>query len=69
MGSSSSSDPDADVDEASLRAEIAFPDTLDHKEIVLRSSSENAMGQERKDEWAFTFDRVRPLALPGFLCC
>ncbi|EMD39009.1 hypothetical protein CERSUDRAFT_133709 [Gelatoporia subvermispora B] len=39
-------------------ARIAFPDKLDHKEIVLNSSSENAMGQERKDEWAFSFDRV-----------
>ena len=57
-----SPDPDANDDDElreSLKAEIAFPDALDHKEIVLRSSSENAMGQERKDEWAFTFDRVR----------
>ncbi|KAJ3541552.1 hypothetical protein NM688_g6068 [Phlebia brevispora] len=40
------------------KADINFPDKLDHKEIVLRSSSESATGQERKDEWAFTFDRV-----------
>ncbi|CAL1715392.1 unnamed protein product [Somion occarium] len=40
------------------RAEIVYPDTLDHKEIVLSSASENAMGQERKDEWQFAFDRV-----------
>lgn len=42
----------------SLKAEISFPDKLDPKEIILRSSSESATGQERKDEWAFTFDRV-----------
>lgn len=41
-----------------LRAEIAFPDKMDNKEIVLRSSSESATGQERKDEWQFSFDRV-----------
>lgn len=41
-----------------LRAEITFPDKMDHKEIVLRSSSESATGQERKDEWQFSFDRV-----------
>ena len=40
------------------RANIVYPDKMDHKEIVLRSSSESATGQERKDEWAFTFDRV-----------
>lgn len=42
-----------------LRAEIEYPDKIDHKEVVLRSSSESATGQERKDEWQFTFDRVR----------
>jgi kinesin family member C1 len=46
----------ADVDR--VKAEITYPDKLDHKEIVLRSCSESATGQERKDEWAFTFDRV-----------
>ncbi|KAI0080229.1 kinesin-domain-containing protein [Panus rudis PR-1116 ss-1] len=40
------------------RAAIEYPDTLDHKEIVVRSASENAMGQERTDQWMFTFDRV-----------
>lgn len=39
-------------------ARIDFPDRRDHKEIVLNSSSENAMGQERKESWNFTFDRV-----------
>ena len=42
-------------------ASIAFPDKRDHKEIVLSSSSENAMGQERKEMWNFSFDRVRLL--------
>ncbi|KAI0689513.1 kinesin-domain-containing protein [Cytidiella melzeri] len=42
----------------SMKAEIAFPDKLDRKEIILRASSESATGQERKDEWAFSFDRV-----------
>ncbi|KAI0689505.1 kinesin motor domain-containing protein [Cytidiella melzeri] len=41
-----------------MQAEIAFPDKLDHKEFILRASSESATGQERKDEWAFSFDRV-----------
>ncbi|KAK7687672.1 hypothetical protein QCA50_008887 [Cerrena zonata] len=41
-----------------LWAEIEYPDNLDHKEIVLSSASENAMGIERKDEWQFSFDRV-----------
>ena len=40
-------------------ADIVYPDKLDHREIVLSSSSEGAMGQERKDEWVFTFDKVR----------
>jgi len=40
------------------KAEIAYPDKLDHREIVLNSSSESAMGNERKDEWAFSFDKV-----------
>ncbi|KZT64495.1 kinesin-domain-containing protein [Daedalea quercina L-15889] len=40
------------------KAQIVFPDKMDHKEIVLSSSSESATGQERKDEWAFAFDRV-----------
>lgn len=50
--------------EESSQAEIEYPDNLDHKEIVLSSASENAMGKERKDEWQFSFDRVR-LCLPS----
>ncbi|KAF8552228.1 kinesin-domain-containing protein [Imleria badia] len=41
-----------------LVANIAFPDKRDHKEIVLTSSSSSAMGQERKEVYAFSFDRV-----------
>ncbi|KZV98777.1 kinesin-domain-containing protein [Exidia glandulosa HHB12029] len=39
-------------------ASIAYPDKRDHKEIVLSSSSESAMGAERKETWQFSFDRV-----------
>lgn len=60
----SSPDPE---EEARLRenamALIAFPDKLDHKEIVVRASSESATGQERKDEWQFTFDKVCALTI------
>lgn len=42
-----------------LVADVTFPDKRDHKEIVLTSSSSSAMGQERKEIYAFTFDRVR----------
>ncbi|TBU60560.1 P-loop containing nucleoside triphosphate hydrolase protein, partial [Dichomitus squalens] len=48
--------------EARLReeamAQLAYPDRLDHKEIVVSASSESATGQERKEEWQFSFDRV-----------
>ncbi|THG97221.1 hypothetical protein EW026_g4746 [Hermanssonia centrifuga] len=61
-GSSSKLASPTPEDEEKLReaakAEITYPDKMDHKEIVLRSSSESATGQERKDEWAFNFDRV-----------
>ncbi len=43
-------------------AKLAFPDKLDHREIVVRASSESATGQERKDEWQFTFDRVSAIS-------
>lgn len=42
-----------------LVADIGFPDKMDHKEIILTSSSSSAMGQERKEVYAFSFDRVR----------
>lgn len=58
-------------EEARLREEamarLGYPDKLDHKEIVVRASSESATGQERKDEWQFTFDRVR-YSLRASLC-
>jgi kinesin family member C1 len=39
-------------------AAIEYPDLRDHREIQLSSMSESATGQERKESWAFTFDRV-----------
>jgi kinesin family member C1 len=41
-------------------ARIEFPDKKDHKDIVLSSTSESATGQERKETWNFSFDRVSP---------
>ncbi|KAF8449247.1 P-loop containing nucleoside triphosphate hydrolase protein [Boletus edulis BED1] len=41
-----------------LVADIGFPDKRDYKEIVLTSTSSSAMGQERKEVYAFSFDRV-----------
>ncbi|KAF8159949.1 P-loop containing nucleoside triphosphate hydrolase protein [Crassisporium funariophilum] len=46
--------PDADR----LQANMLFPDTRDHKEIVISSSSSSATGQERKEVHNFGFDRV-----------
>ena len=60
-GTSEPSTPSPEIEERvreRLRAQIAYPDKMDHKEIVLTSSSESATGQERKDEWMFSFDRV-----------
>lgn len=45
-----------------LQANLAFPDTRDHKEIVIASSSSSATGQERKEVYNFGFDRVSLLA-------
>ena len=39
-------------------ASMSYPDSRDHREIVLSSTSESATGQERKDTWNFSFDRV-----------
>jgi len=39
-------------------AKMVFPDQRDHKEIVLESSSESAMGQERREVYNFAFDHV-----------
>ena len=39
-------------------ANMSYPDSRDHREIALSSTSESATGQERKDTWNFSFDRV-----------
>ena len=53
----SSSEDSKKIKEQCL-ARIDFPDRRDHKEIMLSSSGENAMGQERNEHWNFAFDRV-----------
>ncbi|KAI0796103.1 P-loop containing nucleoside triphosphate hydrolase protein [Abortiporus biennis] len=57
-GSRSSSPDDTQRLAETVKADIVYPDKLDHREIVVSSSSESATGQERKDEWAFAFDKV-----------
>ncbi|KAI9464802.1 kinesin-domain-containing protein [Russula earlei] len=56
----SSDVPGADDEKARMAAlaNMAFPDSRDHREIVLSSTSESATGQERKEAWNFSFDRV-----------
>ena len=49
---------DTDDGSAPPIANIAYPDTRDHKEIVLSATSESATGAERKELWNFGFDRV-----------
>jgi len=39
-------------------ADIKYPDRRDHREIVVESTSESAMGQERREVYNFGFDRV-----------
>lgn len=39
-------------------ADISFPDEMDHREIIISSTSSSATGQERKELHSFTFDRV-----------
>ena len=41
-----------------LQANFTFPDVRDHREIVVQSSSSSATGQERKEMYNFSFDRV-----------
>lgn len=55
----SKNSPNPEEQAKALVADIAFPDKRDHKEIVLTSSSSSAMGQERKEVYPFSFDRVR----------
>ena len=56
-GGARSEDTEQARDEA--MAAIVYPDKRDHREIVLSASSESATGQERKEMWNFTFDRVQ----------
>ncbi|KAI0272374.1 P-loop containing nucleoside triphosphate hydrolase protein [Gloeopeniophorella convolvens] len=56
LASDVSSPEDEKVRKETL-ANMAFPDR-DNREIVLSSSSESATGQERKETWNFSFDRV-----------
>ena len=39
-------------------ADISFPDQMDHREIVISSTSSSATEQERKELHSFAFDRV-----------
>ncbi|KAL0579485.1 kinesin-like nuclear fusion protein [Marasmius crinis-equi] len=58
-GSGSNSPVPASAEDLeAMKAEMSFPDRRDHKEIVLRSSSESATGQERVENYNFSFDRV-----------
>lgn len=41
-----------------LQASFNFPDMRDHKDILVQSSSSSATGQERKEVYSFSFDRV-----------
>ncbi len=65
-GSSSSlSEGTVDQEKArgELQANLTFPDTRDHKDIVVASSSCSATGQERKETYNFGFDRVSLLGI------
>ncbi|KAG6332091.1 hypothetical protein ID866_7001 [Astraeus odoratus] len=55
---SSGGSPHPDDQERGAVADISFPDKTDHREIVVSSTSSSAMGQERKEVYSFTFDRV-----------
>lgn len=50
--------PSDDADDAGGDADMRYPDRRDHREIVVESTSESAMGQERKEAYNFGFDRV-----------
>jgi kinesin family member C1 len=56
--SSDVSDPDDEETRKAALANMSFPDLRDHREIVLCSTGESATGQERKEAWNFSFDRV-----------
>jgi kinesin family protein C1 len=42
-----------------LQASMAYPDQRDHKEILLTSLASSATGQQRKEVYNFSFDRVK----------
>ncbi|EIW78847.1 kinesin-domain-containing protein [Coniophora puteana RWD-64-598 SS2] len=47
-----------DREELGAAADMHFPDQQDRREIMLRSTAESAMGNERKEVYNFAFDRV-----------
>lgn len=51
-----------------LQASFNFPDTRDHKEILVHSSSSSATGQERKEVYNFSYDRVKKFQLSEVRC-
>jgi kinesin family protein C1 len=51
-------DPHDEKARTAALANMSYPDSRDHREIALCSTSESATGQERKDAWNFSFDRV-----------
>jgi kinesin family protein C1 len=53
------SGPDDEKARTAALANMSFPDSRDHREVVLCSTSESATGQERKEAWNFSFDRVK----------
>ena len=56
---SSPSGSDSGTEDAEkIQTNMSYPDTRDHKEIVVSSSSSSATGQERKEVYNFGFDRV-----------
>lgn len=55
--------PNSEEEDRGSVADMSFPDTRDHKEIVVTSIGLSATGQERKEVYNFNFDRV------GFLMC
>lgn len=57
------------VTEASLTADMVFPDQRDHREIALSSTGESATGQERKENWSFSFDRVSSTCFINISMC
>lgn len=63
-GPTSNAVPNVEDHAKVLVANLRFPDKREHKEIVVTSSGSSAMGQERKEVYAFSFDRVRSVFFP-----